>query len=76
MDCSVWAVVDQEKAQAMTQDEEYWNNQPGWVAAKIQCDMCNYIYVSVYWHECERLECPNCTMMATFDILENCSDFL
>lgn len=45
-------------------------DEKGWIAAEIQCDLCSYKWVGVYWHECEKLECPNCSNMSTFEVLK------
>jgi len=41
-------------------------NEEGWTADYIQCDLCNHKWTSVYPEELDRLECPNCNNMVTF----------
>ena len=45
------------------------NNCVTWMGEKVRCDICNYTWVGVFPAECERLECPNCHNMATFELI-------
>ena len=49
----------------MTEDDEI-----GWIAAYVICDLCAYKYTAVYYSTSERLECPNCENMSMFEIIE------
>ena len=46
------------------------DNEEGWTANYIQCDLCSHKWTSVYPAELDRLECPNCNNMVMFDIKE------
>jgi len=38
-----------------------------WTGEKVTCDICTHIWTAVYEINCDRLECPNCGYMATFE---------
>jgi hypothetical protein len=41
-------------------------NEEGWTADYIKCDLCSHKCVCVYPEELDRLECPNCNNMVMF----------
>jgi hypothetical protein len=45
------------------------DNEDGWTANYIQCDLCSHKWTAVYLTELDKLECPNCTNMVIFDNL-------
>ena len=47
------------------------NNEGGWTANYVQCDLCSHKWVGVYPAKLERLECPNCSNIAMFEQLKN-----
>lgn len=44
-------------------------NEEGWTADYIQCDLCSHKWACVYPEELDRLECPNCNNMVMFEKL-------
>lgn len=52
---------------------EYQNyleeEKTNWTANHIQCDLCNHKWTSVYPEELDRIQCPNCDNMVTFEKL-------
>jgi formate dehydrogenase maturation protein FdhE len=45
------------------------NDEDGWIAEYVQCDLCSHKWTAVYLAKLIRLECPNCTNMVIFDNL-------
>lgn len=45
----------------MTTDTTYWCGGP------VQCDICTYQWVAVYPAQLDKLECPNCSNMVSFE---------
>ena len=65
---------DIEWQEANEEMEEVINNgetreEKGWFSGMIRCDLCNYEYVDVHPVSCDKLECPNCGNMASFERL-------
>jgi hypothetical protein len=46
------------------------NKNIGWVGAKVQCDICAHDWVAVYHSSCDKLECPNCKNITSFEIIK------
>lgn len=46
-----------------------FDNDDGWVAGYVQCDLCNHKWAAVYPTKLNRIECPNCSNMVTFEKL-------
>jgi DNA-directed RNA polymerase subunit RPC12/RpoP len=45
------------------------DNEKGWTANHIQCDLCSHKWVAVYPADLERIECPECNNMVMFEKL-------
>lgn len=41
----------------------------GWAGSKVKCDLCNHEWVAVFKFGSERLECPNCRNMVTYELV-------
>lgn len=39
----------------------------GWLAGKVKCDLCSHNWIAVYHESSDKLECPNCTNMVYFE---------
>lgn len=37
----------------------------------VQCNLCGYKWVAVFFADSDKLECPNCRNMTLFNIIEN-----
>ena len=46
------------------------DNEEGWLAEQIKCDLCGYESTAVYHESSDRLECSNCGNMTMFDVKE------
>lgn len=46
------------------------DNEKGWLAEKVKCDLCGNEWVAVYHISSEKLECTNCGHMSMFETLE------
>lgn len=42
-----------------------------WLSDLVQCDLCNHVWRAVYPDGIEKLECPHCHYMVTFEIINN-----
>jgi DNA-directed RNA polymerase subunit RPC12/RpoP len=42
-----------------------------WIGSEVECDLCSHKWVAVFLAECERLECPNCGNMVTYEVIDN-----
>ena len=40
-----------------------------WLGEYVQCDLCNHKWTAVFPKTVEKLECPNCKNMVTFEII-------
>lgn len=40
-----------------------------WSGERIQCDLCNYIWIAVFPTGIEKIECPNCRHLVTYEII-------
>lgn len=45
------------------------DNEEGWTANYIQCDLCSYKWTAVYPEDLDRIECANCENIVMFEKL-------
>ena len=45
------------------------DNEEGWTADYVQCDLCSHKQTAVYPAELDRIECPECSNMVMFEKL-------
>jgi len=45
-------------------------DEKGWCANYIECDICTHKWTSVYHIDCDKLECPNCHNMVDYSIIK------
>lgn len=45
------------------------DNEKGWTAEHVSCDLCSHKWVCVYHETSDRLKCPNCNNMVMFEKL-------
>ena len=43
----------------------------GWIGSGVECDLCGHHWIAVFASECDRLECPNCGNMVTFEVIDD-----
>ena len=36
------------------------NKDKFWITQEVECDICIYSWVAVYYKDCKELVCPNC----------------
>lgn len=41
-----------------------------WIGGLVRCDVCTHEWAAVYWSRTEKLECPHCGMMVTYELIE------
>lgn len=41
-----------------------------WIGSKVQCDICNHIWIAVFEVHSDYLECPHCHRMTNYDIID------
>jgi ribosomal protein S27E len=44
--------------------------ETGWIGGRIKCDVCSNEWLAVYHNTSEKLECPNCENMVTYELIE------
>lgn len=42
----------------------------GFVASMVECDICTHKWTAVFPYGAEKLECPNCLIVANFDEID------
>ena len=42
-----------------------------WIGSEVECDLCGHHWIAVFPAECDRLECPNCENMVTYEVIDN-----
>ena len=45
------------------------DNETGWLAQQIKCDLCGHKYISVHHESSDRLECPECGHISMFETI-------
>jgi len=43
----------------------------GFCACKVKCDLCQFQWLATYPVNCEKLQCPKCFFITTFEIVED-----
>lgn len=56
-----WSTTDDEKGKKML--------NKGWLGEMVQCDACTHKWTAVFPESCDTLECPNCHIMAGYEIV-------
>lgn len=46
------------------------NKYTGWTASKVQCNFCSHDWIAAFHITNEKLECPNCGNMTSYEIPE------
>jgi hypothetical protein len=41
-----------------------------WIAAVVECDLCTTSWTAVFYSKSEKLECPHCSNMVNYTIIE------
>ncbi len=47
----------------------HYENQEVWVGAQMGCDLCGHRWTAVYYQASEKLQCPECKNMVSFENL-------
>lgn len=56
----------------MTDEQfEFWTHPQNWVVSYVKCDTCTHDWVGVRLDYLDKLECPNCHNLTTFEILKD-----
>jgi len=46
------------------------NKNTGWIGSKVICGTCNNEWIAVFHSTTDKLECPNCTNLSSFEIIK------
>lgn len=73
-----WSIIDGEGNKIGRMDSENMailvvdllNKNTGFIGSKVRCGTCNNEWIAVFHSSTDKLECPNCVNISSFDIVK------